>query len=160
MLLARNPAATLLPVAAKRQSFTTGDKVKLWLTDVGETVNSFAAKHAPALKQRSLNRWVAEGGVFPVRALAVIAAESRLPVDYWLDTSVTYPPPAWYLRKVEDAIGLISSLDADSLDYAMKLLRDPDRLRRVHRLEDAANDAASHLRPLGGPPRTRPDRGS
>ena len=111
-------------------------KFALWLSDHGLTLNAFARRHG--FPQQTLHGWVKLGRRIPGEAIALIAAVTKLPADYWLSECLPYPAPLEYASLTEDALAALKGLPLEQLSEVLAMLRDPEDLKRTLALRRAA----------------------
>lgn len=127
-----------------------GRKFSLWLADNSLSLNAFAHNHGFA--QSTLQGWTKRDVKIPAAELARIALATRLPVAYWLDEAVPYPPPLDYENFEDRLRSVLLTMPPEELREAISALEQPDERRRLFAIRRAATSGGS----APTPSRTRP----
>jgi transcriptional regulator with XRE-family HTH domain len=117
-------------VVHTRQPTAFGEKFRQWMAKAGTNTAAFAA--ANGLNQRTLHGWVREGRRPSPHGLAVIAAATGIPADYWIDDSQPWPPASEYLKASGRTIADISrNATLDEIELLLDLCALPRGLART-----------------------------
>lgn len=130
---------------AKRKSGTAGcpfgEKFSQYLAREHLSLRRFAA--IAGLPQRTLHGWVREGRRVPDKALAVIARYSGIPMDYWVNDALPWPPAPQYANLVEQIMGSLQATPMDQLREIAAMVSSAADRERTLALRRAAGGGTS-----------------
>lgn len=124
-------------MATKRSAAWPFDrKFRQWRADHKVSIDAFRKR--VGIPYATFHGWV-EGGVrVPATGMALIAAATGLPAEYWTNEAVPYPPPAEYLDLSAEVEKAVKGLDVQQLQQVLDMLRSPADLGQTLELRRVA----------------------